>query len=359
MADETFRPVPLRQRPTRESISEEHNSVAQPENVAPIPQQQPGIEVRGPMPPQFEAMLRSAPQQQQEQTTAFTQPTPPPHQRTRHKPRFDGATNPNNERMDELIRMLGNKTHRFEKVQLPSMGKFYNGSDGPQDGVVFLRPMTGQEEQILATPRFAKRGKAIDMIFEDCIQGKIDPGKLLSIDRTYLLIYLRIISHGPGYEVEVKCPECAHKYPSTVDLNQLSVETCPEEFGPESLDDVLPDSEFKFSYRLARGADDVEINQHRERRTKQWGDAARDDTMHYRTALLLNEIEGISDKAQIQQLASKLPIKDIAYIRDLINNPPFGIDTGVEMLCPSCYAEYTVDLPLESNFFFPSRKKSK
>jgi hypothetical protein len=196
------------------------------------------------------------------------------------------------------------------------------------------------------------------MIFESCLQGKIDASKLLSVDRTYLLIYLRIISYTPNYEVEIKCPDCTNKYTASINLNELHVDECPDDFNVEDLEGSLPTSELKFSYRLARGADEADINQYRERRAKQWGDSAVDDTMHYRTALLLNEVEGISDKGQIQQIAKRLPISDVSHIRNLVNTPPFGVDTDVEMLCPSCFCEFTVDLPLESNFFFPRRKKS-
>ncbi len=335
MEDQTFRAE--RRKPTRNMIDQEA-----PSEVAPaLP---PGIEIKGNVPAQFAAMLQGAPQTNQSK--------PKPRQQNPNQDMFETDT-----KLKDLLQRLAPTTHHYEAVTLPSLGKFYDGSDGPTDGIVYLRPMTGEEEQILATPRYVKRGKALDMIFESCIQGRIDAAKLLSVDRTYLLIYLRGISYTPNYEVEVKCPECSHKYPATISL-ELDVDNCPEDFGVDNLDDVLPTSKFNFSYRLARGADEAEINQYRERRTKAWGDQAADDTLHYRTALLIQEIEGITDKGQIQQLAKRLPINDLSYIRDLVNNPPFGVDTNIEMICPSCYGEYTIELPMETSFFFPRRKKS-
>jgi hypothetical protein len=44
--------------------------------------------------------------------------------------------------------------------------------------------MTGEEEQILSTPRWVKKGKAIDMIFRRCIKEPINTDELLSVDRT-------------------------------------------------------------------------------------------------------------------------------------------------------------------------------
>lgn len=349
--NEIYRPE--RRRPTRDQFTsdqEAFNDALQiPDQDLPFPtgMSETGVQVSGNVPPQLQAML---------QGKDGGNPKKPANRQSRVQNRNDGLTI-HNDHLTDLLKRLNTKTHHYEQVVLPSLGRFYNGTDGPTDGVVYLRPMTGEEEQILATPRFVKRGKAIDMIFESCIQDKIDASKLLSVDRTYLLIYLRGISYTPKYEVEVMCPSCSHKYPAEIDLDALNVEECPEDFNEGSLEGVLPTSEFKFAYRLARGADDATVTAYREQRSKAFGDAGTDDTLHYRTALLLSDIEGITDKSQIQQLAKKLPINDIAYIRDLVNNPPFGVDTDVEMLCPACYHEYKVDLPLEANFFFPRQRR--
>ena len=88
-----------------------------------------------------------------------------------------------------------------------------------------------------------------------------------------------------------------------------------------------------------------------------FGDASADDTLIYRTAQLLNHIDGITRKDELQVLLKNLPINDVSYIRGLINEPPFGVDTNVEIVCPSCLQDFSIDLPLEANFFFPRRQK--
>lgn len=305
-----------------------------------------GVEIKGTIPPQLQHLLRGVGDTQAKQ----------PHRNRAASTNQYGA--PENEHLNDLLRKLDAKTHHYEQIVLPSRGKFYDGSDGPSDGVIYLRPMTGQEEQILATPRFMKNGRAIDMIFEACSQTKLNASRLLSADRTYLLIYLRGISYTPQYEVEVKCPSCSHKYPTVIDLNSIEVNECPDDFGPDDLEGVLPTSGFKFTYQLRRGANETDVNNYRERRSKQWGDNASDDTLHYQTAMLIGDIEGITDKMQLQQMAKRLPVNDVNYIRNMVNNPPFGVDTNIEMLCPSCYTDYSVDLPLEASFFSPRPKKS-
>lgn len=260
--------------------------------------------------------------------------------------------------LKSLLEDLKNSTSIYEEILLPSRGVFYDGSNGPEDGILHVKPMTGEEEQILATPRFVKKGQALNMIFSRCIKEKFRPEDLLTVDRTYLLIYLRGISYSPSYDVEIKCPECERKFATEIDLNSLVVERCPEGYGPQ-LEGVLPTSGYKFKYRLSKGRDETEIQDHRDRRIKNFGDNAADDTLTYRTSLLLEEIQGITDKRDLQTLVRSLPISDVSHIRNCINEPPFGVDTKVESVCPSCLQEFDLELPLEANFFFPRQRREK
>ena len=260
--------------------------------------------------------------------------------------------------LKELLEGLKGSTSVYEEVELPSRGRFYENGEAPGDGIVSIRPMTGEEEQILATPRFVRKGQAINMIFQRCLKDQIRPENLLTIDRTYLLIYLRGISYSPNYEVEVKCPECEKKFSTTIDLNTLYVEPCPDDYGP-TLQDVLPTTKLPFSYRLSTGRDEQEITDYRDRRIKNFGDASADDTLIYRTSMLLEHIDGLTNKMELQILLKNLPISDVSHIRNCINEPPFGVDTNIEISCPSCLQDFEVDLPLEANFFFPRRKKEK
>jgi hypothetical protein len=260
--------------------------------------------------------------------------------------------------LKSLLEDLKSSTSVYEEIILPSRGVFYDGNNGPSDGILNIKPMTGEEEQILATPRFVRKGQALNMIFSRCIKEKFRPEDLLTVDRTYLLIYLRIISYSNSYDVEIKCPECERKFSTEIDLNSLIVEKCPDNYGPQ-LEGVLPTSGYKFRYRLSKGRDETDIQDHRDKRIKNFGDNATDDTLTYRTSLLLEEVQGITDKRDLQTLVKNLPISDVSYIRNLINDPPFGVDTKVDSICPSCLQEFELDLPLEANFFFPRQRREK
>lgn len=260
--------------------------------------------------------------------------------------------------LKSLLDDLKNSTSVYEEIILPSRGVFYDGENGPADGILHIKPMTGEEEQILSTPRFVRKGQALNMIFSRCIKEKYKPEDLLTVDRTYLLIYLRGISYSTEYEVEIKCPECEKKFTTDIDLNSLVVDNCPDNYGP-TLSGVLPTSGYSFTYRLSKGRDETDIQDHRDRRIKNFGDTVADDTLTYRTSILLEEIQGITDKKDLQTLIKNLPISDVSHIRNCINEPPFGVDTKIEIVCPSCLQEFDVDLPLEANFFFPRQRREK
>ena len=334
---------PLRQQESQQPQQKGFTQNITPEMIA----KTPGIS--GQIPPQFLNALNQA--NQQKQNTNNEAPLPPVSTQI-NIPRNASVE------LATLLENLKSQSYIFEEIKLPSLGRFYNGEDGPKDGILHIRPMTGEEEQILATPRFVKKGQALDMIFQRCIQEKYNVKNLLSIDRTFLLIYLRGISYGPEYEVEIKCPNCDKKFATTIDLDTIPVDTCPDNFGPD-LTDVLPKSGFRFTYRVSVGKDETDLQDHRERRIKQYGDSTSDDTLTYRITQLVTNIEGIQDKNEIMTLVKNLPVQDVAYLRNVVNEPPFGLDTKIPLNCASCLEEFDVELPLDTGFFFPRRKKKE
>jgi hypothetical protein len=339
MSDEIYRP----QRPNTQN----NDHVDLPEHH-PLRQQMGGqqpespVKITGNIPPQFRAAMgldSSSPQPQQPVAG------------------FAPAGFQQNTELTILLQNLKNQSSNFEEVVLPSRGRFYDGTDGPVDGKIHIRAMTGEEEQILATPRFVKKGIAMNMIFSKCIKESIKPENLLTADRTFLLIYLRGISYGSDYEVQVKCPETDRPFQTVIDLDTIPVQRCPDSFNSNDLTGVLPKSGLKFTYRLSKGRDETELQDYRERRLKAFGDTAADDTLLFRTAQLINNIESIVEKEEIKVVLKNLPIQDVSYLRNLVNDPPFGVDTKVTIVSPYNNEEFEIDLPLEANFFFPRSKK--
>lgn len=308
------------------------------------------FKMEGNVPPEFAALFKkggqqSAVRQAQEEQQATTQ----------RGPRLAYTDNP---KLNELLEGIKEMTATYEEVRLPSLSKFYKDGEAPENGIIHVRQMTGEEEEILGTPRFLKKGQAIDMVFNNCVREQIKPEKWLTVDRNLLLFYLRGISIGTLYEVELKCPVCAARFESQIDLDSLMVNFCPKNFGPEHLRGVLPVTKYKFSYHLPTVHDENLINSHRDKRLKETGGEGVDDTFTWRCALLLEEIEGLNEHAALMTLISRLPLADVTHLRETLNDTPFGVDTKIGQTCPSCISDFEMELPIGASFFFPQRKKA-
>jgi len=333
---------------------------ARGEGLAAVPQvpAQGGLDINGPMDPVFAEILQQQqriqgkPSQMQQPQRRATERSSDPMRMAR-----DQGMLKTSDDLRNILAKIKQITFNYDELMLPSRGLFYDDTNGPSSGIVHLRPMTGAEEEILATPRWAKGGKAVDMILKKCIEEPIDPAKLLTVDRNFLLIFLRGSSYGTDYEVEIKCPNCDTRYATVINLN-LEVQLCPETLTEDSLEGDLPSTGLHFTYKLSTGLDDEAINKYRDQKIKFFGEA-NDDSIHERLAQLLKSVDNITEHREIKTLLKQLPSLDLNHLRNTIIDPPFGVNTKVPCICPSCLEEYEQELPLESNFFFPRRQKER
>lgn len=324
-------------RPQKKSIT--------PDDFSDIPVYNPGdedmnggIEIKGNIPQQFRELAAKAAE----------------------RPSIDGLFENKTGGSDKFKQLMEgiSKSSKHEQITLPSLGRFYDGSDGPTNGILHIRKMTGEEEELLATPNLVKKGQAMNMIFNNCIRENYNSENFITQDRVYLLIFLRGISYSQDYDVEIRCPICSNKFDTAVDLNAFMVDTCPPDYNSSVLKDTLPITGFNFSYRLARGSDEQDVQNYRDHRQKGFSGGV-DDTLHYRTAQLVNDIEGLTDKDEIKKIIEKLPMGDVAFLRDVVSQPPFGVDTKFSVDCPRCTETFDTELQIEANFFFPKGRRKK
>lgn len=361
MSEEIYRPQRPNQVPQQPNNSfpqqNAFNAGMQPEPLPPQvaarldPEADSQVKVTGNVPPALLERLKRMSENPESQAQ-------PQANFSTNAPNINSFSQNFSSNLQNILDSLKSQSNHYEEITLPSLGRFYDGTDGPTNGKLHIRPMTGEEEQILATPRFVKKGVAINMIFSRCIKENIKPENLLSADRTYILIYLRGISYGTEYEVEIKDPETERKFTTVIDLDSLDVESCPADYGPH-LVDTLPKSGLTVRYRLSRGRDEIAVQEYREKRLRNVGDSASDDTLIFRTAQLVEDIQGIVDKNELQILVRSLPIQDVSYLRNIVTEPPFGINTKVTILSPMSSDDFQIELPLEANFFFPRGKKKE
>jgi len=179
MAEDIYRPQPSNlSKEDIESLPDNHplRQNVQPQNQQPKslkPEDVMNIPgVTGRMPPQVAAAMQKAQQSNQEDGPFRNSNSNNSVNTGPVKPNIVIPRNASLE-LANLLEAIKGQSFIYEEITLPSLGRFYNGEDGPINGKLSIRPMTGEEEQILAKPRFVKKGQAIDMIFQRCIQEPV------------------------------------------------------------------------------------------------------------------------------------------------------------------------------------------
>ena len=223
-----------------------------------------------------------------------------------------------------------------ELVEIPSHGYLYKNITSDPDilekGSIRIRPMTVNEEKILATTRLVKSGQALDMVFQNCIKSSIDVTQMLSSDRVFLMLWLRSISYGNIYKFNMTCTNgaCQKRFEYSVDLTTHPIKEMKEEV-KEPIELQLPISKYNIYFRLPRGVDELEMMKLNNQPKKL---NETDDTVVKRlksTVMKITDAEGKDLPAQYyEDFISSLVARDASVWRNKIEE--VEIQRGAEKL---------------------------
>lgn len=301
---------------------------------------------------------------------------------SQNAPMMDSTGMNNDQFLDQILATPAEQLIPWEEVELPSQGRFY----GWPDGICRVRAMGQTAEKILTTQRLVSSGQAIDYLFRECCQfpAGFDPVEMLVGDRSFILFYLRGITHGNIYEFTTKCPNpaCNVEAPHEYDLNELAgtIRHVPADLTVEPFRISLPFLSEKtgrdvwISVRFMRSADATDIAARRRVKnkaiTKPGGvrtrgvsprqqqnqnvvlDSMLDDNLEKLTV----DVMGNTDTIRIRQFIQKLHARDTATIREWLRDNTPGIDTTVDVSCAECGMEYVIELPITDSFFRPAKR---
>jgi hypothetical protein len=281
--------------------------------------------------------------------------------------------------VNAIIRTPDEDLIPWEECVLPSKGLYY----GWPDGVVKVKAMGQVAEKVLATQRLAQSGQSLDYLFKECCRfpGDFDPANLLLGDRTFLLYFLRGVTHGNEYEFSLTCPntDCAVQSMHTYDLNQLAstVVWANEDLGSEPFKIVLPyltkttgrDVWVSLRYLRASDANDI-LNKRKTKRSQVAKPAKRnpfvkrreseteyDDAVTENLEKVIVNVMGVTDYYTIKSFVERLHAQDTSTIRDWMKDNTPGIDSSIEISCPECGNDFTVDMPITADFFRPAKQR--
>lgn len=246
--------------------------------------------------------------------------------------------------------MSDTSSYPTEIIQLPSQGMFYG--DTIPGGKVELRPMTTAEERILAGSKGSNSLNIFDKLISRCmVSPKINPDQLLITDRFFLFMVIRVITYGPHYGFNIKCPNCSLNFKHQVNiLTDLKITSLDEE-AKEPLEVKLPKSGKTVKLRLLRGFDEKAIQDYENSQLRN-NLIEGDPAYVFRMARHVVQVDQEEMSfMQVLGFLENLHGADSSTIKDALDKYDSGIDPTVNTNCPKCSTEVALSLPLNAEFF--------
>jgi hypothetical protein len=241
--------------------------------------------------------------------------------------------------------------------QLPSRGLFYtHGELAPEisEAEIHIHPMSAFDEISMKNPDMLFSGKAISQVFGTCIPDIKLPTELYGKDIDALMLYLRLVTYGPNYDITVThtC-DIAKPHSHVVDLEQVLQRmnyldpTMFDQLYKLPLDNgqIVELQPIKYIHIL----DILRANEGKK-------ELSADDLKNNLIMNLLNVIkavDGIEDKALIRQWIEVAPAPFATKIAEAIEKTnEWGPNTEIEIKCKDCGEIFTVELPINPISFF-------
>ena len=247
-----------------------------------------------------------------------------------------------------------------EFVELPSLGAYPEGHPLHDKEVIEIRYMTAKEEDILSSETLLKKGLAIERMIDSIIIDKsIKASSLLTGDRNAIIIAARISGYGALYETQINCPACGTNSRTDFDLNEKRTHQTTED---ETLsltkkpngnfETVMPYSKFRVEFRLLNGSDEVLLAKSIANKKKK---KLEETSLTDQFKLMISSIEGHSDGAVIQKYVDNMPTLDSRHLRACYKLACPNIKVVHDFNCASCGHEQELEVPFNTDFFWPDR----
>jgi hypothetical protein len=235
-----------------------------------------------------------------------------------------------------------------------------------------VRHLKGAELRLLSNQQEVSDGTAFDKILDACWVETKDQGPygfdgrprwsaVLTCDRFYALLQIRIATHGPTYEFQVSCQsrQCrGKKFWWDLPLDSLPVKPLPPESvavfrAGNAFAMPIGDDGAEVVFRLNVGADEKAAIAMLQREV--------DFISVLATRIVKVRMRGGAELTRARDVTAfleELPAPELTRMFDRFEEVDGGIDTALEVYCPRCREHAEVNLPFDSGFFLP-RSRSR
>lgn len=243
-----------------------------------------------------------------------------------------------------------------ETYDLPSKGLIYENKNIRTKDLK-LRSMTTEEELKRQSPS-QRPLKNLAEIIDDCLIDKpgISSYDMCVGDYEFLLHKLRLVTHGPTYEMLVECQACGHIEEIKYDLTQeKELEFDMNKFN-ELLSIHLPksDRDIKLKYQTPRMLDDIEVKAKEFQKNNK--DVKYNPRPLYTMQFAIDTVDGDKLKPyDLEEFVKKLPAADSNLLLARIGqiNKQIGLDTIFTYTCDKCGFDNTTFFRVGPKFFRP------
>jgi hypothetical protein len=200
-----------------------------------------------------------------------------------------------------------------------------------------LQPLTGKEEEWLASHPSVPNAVAASRLLTDCLVrlGDLSPtsdlvGKLLVGDRQFLILQLRRLTLGDRFDAVMLCPACAGKMDVTFEAAEIPVDAHPQtalSYPLELAEDSRGPAR-NIRFRLPNGADQEAI-------LAVSSEAA---------------VEALLTQCLLDDGGRALSPAEQEAVSDAMERLAPQIDLQLDLTCPAC--SYAFTAPFDTNGFF-------
>lgn len=241
-----------------------------------------------------------------------------------------------------------------ENLCLPSKGLVYEEEVNPD---IELSSMKTKHEMMRLSATEESQ-KIMAQIIDDCLVSDmgISSYDLCLGDFQYLLYKLRVVTFGPEYEMQCRCPYCGFENVVTLNIDELPVKEYSEDIADLlELDLPMSGNHIRLTMQTPRMLDRINtrVKEHNKRRRN----TSENATVLYSIMSIIEKIDDEEpDGLKLEQWVRDLPMADtnaILYRIDEINNS-MGIDVDSLETCSVCGSTFMTPFRVNSTFFRPN-----
>jgi len=228
-----------------------------------------------------------------------------------------------------------------------------------------LRLIKVKDEELFTNQQLARTGRLISKLLENCWIDTKDMGPymgetpvwqdVLSADRTFALIQLRILSYGTDYRFKVQCQACDMAFTHEVQLHELEVAKVSEEgrawVTTEKPAEIILYDDTKVLVRPMTGEDEEFLAKIPRKESHK--------ILTYQLARRIVKIGDAEHWTDIVEAVEDMPARLADDLWDKTDDFTGGVDTLLLLECPHCGMEQQVALPFEAGFFSNRKRFSR